>query len=122
MESISHFLTAITLVAVLVLGAVGGVHAHARMDHSDGVGTTHPETPCLGHDHRQTASCNAVDPGRSLAMEMTAPCCQNLGTLAWVDAVTGMFGALRIGWSPDQEERFDARRITPDSPPPKSFH
>lgn len=118
MESIGRFLTALALVATLLLGAVSGVHAHGRMDHPDAVGTAPSETPCSGHDHRQAAPCSAADPDRSHATEMAAPCC-HLGVPARIDTASSVIEVRPIVWCRDPGERFDTRRLTPESPPPK---
>lgn len=119
MESIGRFLTALALVATLLLGAVSEVHAHGRMDHPNAVGTDPSETPCSGHDHRQAAPCSAADPDRSHATEMAAPCCQNLGVPIRIDTAFSVIEVRHIVWYRGPGERFDTRRITPESPPPK---
>jgi len=102
MESIGRFLTALAVIAVLLLGAAGSASAHAFMtDH----GAVHHDEPCTNHDDH--------------GMPMAAPCCPSIEEPARI-TVSRVTVMSRINWHPAVAPLLATLLIAPEPPPPRT--
>ncbi|GLR77418.1 hypothetical protein HUE56_30505 (plasmid) [Azospirillum oryzae] len=116
MGGIGRFLTALAVMAVLLLGAAGSASAHAVMtDH----GAVHNDAPCTDHEDQGTLPCDYPDQEPHHAMPMAAPCCPSLEAPARI-TVTRVTVMSRIIWHPAAEPLLATLLITPEPPPPRT--
>ena len=115
MGSVGRFLTALAVIAVLLLGAAGSASAHAFMTDHDAV---HQDAPCTALDDPGVAPCDHPDQDRHHGMPMTAACCPSLEAPARIP-VTRVTVMSRFVWHPAAAPLLATLLITPEPPPPR---
>lgn len=117
MVNVSRFLTALAVMAILLLGAAGSASAHALMtDH----GAVHHDEPCTDHDDDQRAPpCDSPQQDRHHGMPMAAPCCPSIEAPARI-AVFRITMMSRVAWHPPVDSLLATLLIAPEPPPPRA--
>ncbi|HYG84800.1 MAG TPA: hypothetical protein VD978_00925 [Azospirillum sp.] len=118
MRGIGRFVTALTLILALLLGAAGSSSAHALMADHDTAPTTQHEMPCAPHGDHQASPDPDSGTAQKHQMPMTAACCPAVTAPTRLDVIRTTI-LRRIAWHPDAAQRLDARSISPDPRPPK---